>query len=372
MISIKSPLISAWIGQGNFGDELLSYGLRLELQKKNKIDEFVYYESGGYPIYQAESNDCSSVLHNSAKNSFKAALIKRFQSLKGYDSIFFGGGSIFHSETSISWKHSLLKKFRHANPSAFAAAVGVSLGPFSDRHAERAALALLRDFDLVHCRDAASADFSRQVESDVDIVQGRDLAFSVKALRPQFFYSNKIKQRIGFSFILDPKLNEFDRSKHYSKMVAMIDFMTSSGNEVLLVSLYCGAKYSDNLLHQKLYFSAKNKEMVRVVNYASDLGDIVSHISSCSFYVSMRLHGLITAFLSDVPFLALSIHPKVVEFCESVSDMGYNEARANLEMDTAALLALLADAQVCSLKESFSYKVEHDALYLIGSSSLHM
>jgi polysaccharide pyruvyl transferase WcaK-like protein len=369
-VNIKYPLISAWVGQGNFGDELLSYGLRLELQNSADVSEFFYYESGGHPIYQAGIKDFSTALNYETLGRLQKIHRQYFQSLKKFNSIYFGGGSIFHSRNSISWKHHLLKRFRSTNPTAFTAAVGVSIGPFTDSCSERDALALLGDFDLVYCRDAPSADFARQVGNKVKVVQGRDLAFSVKALNPKLFFADKIKGRIGFSFILNPKLSRSQQDAHYYKMLSLIDFFSNSGYEVLLVSLYCGGKYSDHLVHQRLCVDSKNKNLVRAVHYDNNLNEIVSHISSCSFYISMRLHGAVTAFLSDVPFFALSSHPKVIEFCDSIVDMGWGCQRADLETDTATLLELITVALSYDLSKDKFYKSDHDELYVAGSSSL--
>src|SRR5690606_6283840 len=100
-----SPLVSAWVGHGNFGDELLSYGLRLELYQSCDMAAVSYYEKGSEAIYQAV-DDVSILSLNAAGRSRWLRLCQHYlQSCAGYDCLFFGGGSVLHSSHSISWKH---------------------------------------------------------------------------------------------------------------------------------------------------------------------------------------------------------------------------------------------------------------------------
>jgi|GEM_PF-4969278 len=364
------PLVSAWVGQGNFGDELLSYGLRLEIKRSAEVDFFSYYESGGYSLYSDGVSDNARLLNIGRPNRLLGLARRYFQSLSGYDTFFFGGGSIFHTSNSILWKHQLLRKARKENPSLNSAAVGISLGPFPDVHAERQALAFLQELDLIHCRDSASMAFAQQLAGKVRLVQGRDLAFSVKALCPQLFISRKLKGRVGLSFILDPKLGAAEKERRFLKMQALVDFLTFSGNEVVLVGLYTGAKYSDDRLHDRLFSSAKNKSLIRILHYKGDVPEIISCISSCSFYISMRLHGLITAFLSGVPFFALSSHSKVVEFCGSVAALGLGGEWGDFDLDFTILKERITFLLSQSCRYQVNYEASVDEIYMAGSSSL--
>src|SRR5690606_17618622 len=126
------PLISAWIGQGNFGDELLGYGLRSELYKLANINQIDYYEAGKYPIYHGDDDVSINTLISAEHRTIHR--LARYWALRcySYDLALFGGGSILHSEKSISWKHHLLKQFRKKNKlrGGVAAGVGISLGPY--------------------------------------------------------------------------------------------------------------------------------------------------------------------------------------------------------------------------------------------------
>jgi polysaccharide pyruvyl transferase WcaK-like protein len=340
-----SPLVSAWVGRGNFGDELLSYGLRLELYQAAAVRSVSYYEKGQDAIYCAP-DDAPIVACQVAGQSRWMKLYKRYtQSCSGYDSLFFGGGSVLHSGNSIAWKHDLLRRFQRgrSSTSLLSAAVGVSLGPFPDSQAERQAQAFLAELDVVHCRDALSAEFARQVRGP-EVIEGRDLAFSVRALHPELFASKKQPKRIGASFILNPKLNEEQQREQFSKMLALLDYLTATGRQVLLASLYSGDKYADNRLHQHLREAAKQPELIELHDYLGDVRETAMQIASCGFYLSMRLHGVITAYLSGTPFFALNRHPKVREFCSAVLGEQADACQGDLNLPVPELLERLEQA----------------------------
>lgn len=366
----KSPLVSAWIGRGNFGDELLSYGLRLELYQAGDITKVSYYDSGARSIYQA-ADDMPILALNRAEQSRLAKLYRRYtQSYAEYDSLFFGGGSVLHSSNSIAWKHDLLRRFRRGrNGTSLTAAVGVSIGPFPDTKAEYQALAFLAELDVVHCRDAASAGFAQQLDGKIEVIAGRDLAFSVCTLRPELFYSPKQAGRVGVSFILSPILGRVQQDEQFSRMLALINHLTSIGHEVLLVALYCDEKYADDRLHRRLREAAKQPECIRLHEYSGDVSTTISQISSCDFYLSMRLHGLITAYLAGIPVMALNRHPKVSEFCATILGEQAESVQADLSLPIAELLAQL-DLVMSQASTQPRYKSQLDTCYATSSAAL--
>lgn len=366
-----SPLVSAWVGRGNFGDELLSYGLRLELYQAGDIAAVSYYEKGAEAIYQAP-DDASILALNRAGQSRLARLYRRYvQSYAGYDCLFFGGGSVLHSSHSIAWKHDLLRRFRRGRgrTTSLAAAAGVSIGPFPDSQAERQALAFLADLDVVHCRDTASVDFARQLGGKVEVIAGRDLAFSVRTLRPEPFANAKQSGRIGASFILSPKLGEAQQHEQFSRMLALLDHLTAAGHEVLLAALYCADKYADDRLHRRLREAAKHPERILLHDYQGDVRATVAQIASCSFYLSMRLHGVITAYLSGTPFMALNRHPKVSEFCAAVLAEQADSVQADLSLPVPELLAQL-DQVMALASIQRCYEPQLDTCYAASSFAL--
>ena len=365
-----SPLVSAWVGRGNFGDELLSYGLRLELYQASTVSAVSYYEKGRDAIYRAP-DDALIKACNATGQSRWVKLCKRYtQTYSAYDSVFFGGGSVLHSGHSIAWKHELLRRFRRGRSSSalLSAAVGVSLGPFPDTQAERQAQAFLAELDVVHCRDAGSVDFARQVDGP-EVIQGRDLAFSVRALRPELFSAAKQPERVGVSFILSPKLGEEQQREQFAKMLAVLNYLTAKGYQVLLASLYSGDKYADDRLHKRLRESASQPDLIALHDYRGDVRATTAQIASCSFYISMRLHGAVTAYLSGTPFFALNRHPKVREFCTSVLGEHADTCQGDLSLPAPELLERLESALQKAPSQP-RYELQNDSCYAHSSLAL--
>lgn len=369
MILKKKPLISAWIGQGNFGDELLSYGLRLELCKAFDIERFSYYEKGYDKIYVSADEPEIASLNTDGMRRWRRIFRNYLQFYKGYDSLFFGGGSILHSSHSVDWKYNLLRRFRYSRllSSSIAGAVGISVGPFSDASVEYKVGRFLSELDVIHCRDKASVEFVRKLECRGQIIDGRDLAFSVRAMRPHLF-EKKIKHGyIGASFILDPKLNAVEQSEQFHKILSVVNLISGLGYKLILVSLYTGRKYSDHHLHRRLRDASREPSMIELVDYTGDVPSTISQIASCDFYISMRLHGAVTAYLAAVPFFAISSHPKMIEFCLDIFGESETSNLGALSMAGDELLELLRNSIALSKKQP-TYTVGQDDKYYMSSS----
>ena len=328
----RLPLISAWVGRGNFGDELLGYGLRLELYRMAAIERVRYHEAGDQPIYCAPDNVAIDTLQHARNGRLRRWLTSFRLKHAAHDTIFFGGGSVLHSEHSIRWKHALLKQFRsHAGAGkGLAAGVGLSLGPFANTAAEQRVRDFIADLDLLICRDASSAAFARALGTPTTVVDGRDLAYGVRCHHPEIFRPVLPRTRVGVSFILNPSLDSERQAAHLSRMQAIVDQLTDGGHEVLLIALYTAGKYFDDRLADRLQASARHSGRVAVHHYRGDVVETSGSIASCTHLISMRLHGAVTAYLAGVPVLTLNRHPKVVEFARE-SGIAREETAVDLD-----------------------------------------
>lgn len=330
----RMPLISAWVGRGNFGDELLGYGLRLELYRIAAIQRIRYHEAGEQAIYRAADDVAIDTLQHARDGRLRRLLAGFKLKRAGHDAIFFGGGSVLHSEHSIRWKHALLKQFRgSAGAVGLAAGVGLSLGPFASSAAEQRVRDFIADLDLLICRDKSSAIFARELGTRTTVVDGRDLAYGVKCHHPEIFHPVLPRTRVGVSFILNPSLDGQTQVTHLARMQGIIDLLTESGHEVLLVALYTAGKYFDDRLADRLQVSARHPGQVAVHRYRGDVVATTGCIASCTHFISMRLHGAVTAFLAGVPVLTLNRHPKVVEFAREAGVAGQQGA---VDLDSPA------------------------------------
>ncbi|KAB2928680.1 MAG: polysaccharide pyruvyl transferase family protein [Dechloromonas sp.] len=359
----RLPLISAWVGRGNFGDELLGYGLRLELYRMAAIERLCYHEAGDQPIYRALDDVAIDVMQHVRDGRLRRWLASFRLQRAAHDTIFFGGGSVLHSEHSIRWKHALLKRFRNSAGAGkgLAAGVGLSLGPFANRAAEQRVRDFIADLDLLICRDASSAAFARSLATPTAIVDGRDLAYGVRCHHPEIFRPSLPRTRVGVSFILNPSLDGGRQAAHLSRMQAIVDLLTDGGHEVLLIALYTAGKYFDDRLADRLQASARHPERVAVHHYRGDVVQTSGCIASCTHLISMRLHGAVTAYLAGVPVLTLNRHPKVVEFARE-SGVARQEDAVDIDSPMEdirgridALLALPPQGPVCVPADDMRY-----------------
>jgi polysaccharide pyruvyl transferase WcaK-like protein len=311
-----TPLINAWVGRGNYGDELLSYGLRLDLCKAAAVSRVGYYQPGGDRIFRAGNEKVAIDRVSARRIPLLGRLFPRHGDLSRYDSLLFGGGSVLHSVRGIERKLDLLRAFRRgrAKSGSLAGCFGVSLGPFDTVATERLLARFLSELDFVVCRDRTSVDIVRGLVPVARVWNGCDLAFAAWEQNRELFMRECRETRVGISLILDRRKDATEQARLFANMLAILDWLTAAGCGVRLVALYVGAKYEDHLLHERLRGQARHPEMIEIHHYAGDVFSTVAAIAGCSHYVSMRLHGAITAYLSGVPFLTLSKSPKVADF----------------------------------------------------------
>lgn len=237
---------------------------------------------------------------------------------------------MLHSEHSIRWKQRLLKQFRRnaGKRDGSAVGVGLSLGPFSTQAAVHGVREFISGLDLLICRDLSSANFARELGTPTPVIDGRDLAYGVKVHHPELFVPTANASEVGISFILNPALDADQRTAHLAQMRAIIDRITNTGRRVVLIALYSAGKYADDRLAYQLHTSARHPERVSVHHYRGDVAATTRRIASCTHFVSMRLHGGITAHLCGIPVLTLNRHPKVVEFAR---EAGITDAALDLD-----------------------------------------
>lgn len=312
----------SWVAQGNFGDELLAVALRKFLQSQG-VPEITYYEDGGSDTYKIENDIEISYLHTygasrKIKQFFDVFLFWR------YSILLIGGGSLFHSDMSIGWKHTAIKLFRKMGRfSPKIALVGVSLGPFKDKKIKEKMGALLCDVDVALFRDELSMNIAKELTSDTDLILSLDTALYLGSdlsvdTNNQSSVGNDTVKRIGLA-LMDIQTKDTSESQKYEDAcVTLVNGLTQKGYEVALFSLYEGALVSDVDIHARILRRTATPELLVEHKYSGDITSIIRELSQCQAVVSMRLHGIISAYLRQIPFIAISDNPKHKGFCTSI------------------------------------------------------
>lgn len=314
----KKVLSVGWIGQGDFGDEAMAYALRKFL-KLNGFGAIAYYQHGEKPAYRSDSDELNiSILHKFGNPQWKKNLLDFFF-LKRFNILLMGGGSIFHSLNSIKWKHELLKKIKRNKNFLFSACVGVSLGPFTSQEEENACAEFLQDVDLVLTRDKYSADLAERLGKNKNIIRSCDISLALPILCENEFGAAKNAERdmdsVGIMLIREKRNKQFDSSGRFDEYLGIINRVLDKGKKAVLFNLYLGPEYLDIKLNEKLKAGCKHPDRVEIFTYGGDIFETAARIRSCGHIISMRLHGIIFAYMLGVPFLSLGYNRKNSDFC---------------------------------------------------------
>jgi len=87
--------------------------------------------------------------------------------------------------------------------------------------------------------------------------------------------------------------------------------------EVSLIVLN-GGRNGDALFTRELYKKLLFKEGVKIYNYSPIPGDIIAHIAGCSYFVGMRYHAGLYAYMTQTPQIIIEYMPKCHGFAQDI------------------------------------------------------
>lgn len=259
------------------------------------------------------------------KNAFPGhGFIKNILSISTADAFVSAGGSVFHSEinsSNIKKIFLLKKKIKKVKIGA----IGVSIGPFKSKKAEKDNIELFKYFDFLALRDGLSYNMATSFNLPYQPVNAFDLA----ALLPKIYdYPKKSKERpqkiIGVSlcnyeeYINGNILNQNRRNVNVInllKTIASIDptitfrFFIFNGHPI----------FGDKLITQQAITLLKDcTSNIEIINYNDNVSTTWGNISTCSFVIAMRLHAAIFACFANVPFFLIEYHRKCTDFIKEI------------------------------------------------------
>lgn len=318
-LSKKKILNIAWIGQGDFGDEVMGFVLRQYLKGRG-AESITYYEKGDRDIYKGENDLQIKYLHKyNTPRLFKKILDNLY--LRNFDVVIVGGGSILHSVDSILWKQTIVNKIKN-NTNAKLVALGVSLGPFTKDEEKKICGTFLDKLDGSVMRDNCSAILGIKNSVNKNILSSLDSSF----LLP-YYYNQKVfrmadkrdKDVVALMFVWNKSWpDEFFYKNYFYKYLSIVDSITKIGKCVKLISLYTGDAYRDNEVIREIYKKATSPDKISHYIFNGDIFDTIDVLNSCGYSLSMRLHGVIFSYILGIPFLSLGYDQKNINFCGSV------------------------------------------------------
>ncbi|EOZ93862.1 putative polysaccharide pyruvyl transferase [Indibacter alkaliphilus LW1] len=321
-------LFNGYYGQKNTGDdafvEVTSWAANTIWRKKNikylaikKNLPQTTYKIRGYPFSFPKSYSFQQTILINQTKAFISA-----------------GGSVFHSELQVTNPkyYALQKKLKDNNFKI--GAIGVSIGPFKSKVAEKSITEYLKKLDFLTVRDKSSYEYVKSLDLSCKPVESFDMA----ALLPSIYVIEKYKnykKTIGISLCYSERFtkgniqNEIKRIKRLSELIQQLDkndnlhfkFIVINGNQ----------RNGDRELTLKTIKEANFKNTFEVVEYNSETKVMWQSIASCDFMLSTRLHGAIFACFAQTPFMLVEYHKKCSDFLE---DVGYNENLRVFDMET--------------------------------------
>jgi len=306
--------IVGYYGQQNTGDDALlavsSWGSRQYLQSKE-----MYASAAELPNFKGAEfvKPIFSRRHIFRGENF----LRQCYYLSRSDALVFGGGSVFTSSEDIKQKIRLLRlvgKGPHA-------AVGVSVGPFRDRTAERYCSQLLNRLTFVGARDQESEKIARAITSTPIVERTFDLAAllpKASGMIAEQMASSKNRRGIGLSMCNyerfvggDTKKEEIRKGKMKQALKAI---MSEINEELVLIDFNGHPRLGDFALNREIAEYAEAFCKVRHVRYSDDPLKVLQEIAGLRTLIGMRLHAAIFGYLSATPTLMLSYHQKCSEW----------------------------------------------------------
>ena len=242
----------------------------------------------------------------------------------GNDIVVMAGGSTISSDTSNrmrQFQYRMLEK-----RISKMAAIGVSLGPFNNKEDFERAKRLIERFEYIAVRDELSFNTLKSMNVKTPYILGRDIAGVIPLIVPNEKSENK-KEVLGISICNYESFTNGDVEQEINRNKAMISAITKFGKDrkkELLIKI-CVLNLHPDLGDMKI-----SKELQKELNKEGVDSEIVFHnsdplymwkeITSCDAFFSVRLHGAITAYLGDIPFVLIEYHEKCSSFLD---DVGY-------------------------------------------------
>ena len=313
----RRVIISGWVGRGNYGDELIAYALRRELIRLIRAKTFFYFDTGKVPV----SKDCSDakIRYLAGRRILRLPniIIRIYLHFLGTKILVFGGGSIFHSYNSISWKLKLSNSFRHKKTSSrIVLALGVSIGQFDDYRSKELMIDFCNNATLISVRDRRSFQLMSELGFSSKTVLGLDLAYALALNEPVFFHRTKQEvTHIGFCINGDEFFSRLSKLEQVN-FFSLIEYFLRNGTKITLFNLYNSFESDDSILIQKISSNFSRYKNLYTHSFTGDIRETTHKLGECTHVCSTRLHGLIVADILKLPIITFSTQRKIRDFLQ--------------------------------------------------------
>lgn len=299
-------LISGYYGFENTGDDAVLECIIAGLREKG-IDDITVLSNT--PTNTSFRYNVKSVYRNSFKEVFNA--------IKNTDILLSGGGSLIQDITSSKslWYYLsiiffgiLLRKKVYI--------VGQGIGPLEHKYNRLLSRFILRRVDLITVRDKDSMIFLKELNIEKNVILAADPVVDLAPCNEE-------------------RLEEILRNEGIDKEKYIVVCTREWGNnELSRVELAkavddISKKYNLEVVFLPFYYNKDDSESEKVANYLKSPYKIIKNkyepkeilgiVKNCQLLIGIRLHSLVFALVSLVPFIGISYDPKIDGFLKSIN-----------------------------------------------------
>ena len=324
-------LISGYYGMKNTGDDALLQASILGAKRILHPDK-MYIEA---PKAYKNKYDSNVVPFLSPHQRFRGEnRLNRYLSALSSTSVLFGGGSVFHTASDIDIKRHLIK----LSGGGLKIAVGVSLGPFNDVHAEKACQQFLNCCDFVGLRDRESYEICKSLAPNTHYMKTFDLAPTLFSYYPKLKIPEIRTPELGINLCPIIKKGVIDHVATQKVVTVVANTINLLPPEqfkaIKLIHFNNHPLEGDQIALGPLRKKISPKFEIREIHYRSNPLHAIQHIKQVQLMLSMRLHAKIFSYLSHTPNINLCYHNKCDQWCKEISsDSEYNIDCKHMDSD---------------------------------------
>lgn len=296
--------LSGYYGFDNAGDEALLAAITSSIRKLAPQAQFVVFS--GSPRQTALLHRVKAVYY---MNPFKV-----FWQLLTSDLLISGGGSIFQDVTSarsLPYYISVVALAKLLGRPVIFYAQGV--GPINLKLSRWLMRLIANKVDLITLRDEESA----QLLHSIGVTQPplKITADPVFYLEPQTTVSNKllpITRQLGDKPLIGVAVRKWLPLEGYQKNLALVLDRLAAEGEYQIV--FIPMAFPEDVAESKRVAELMKNKAIIIIEQNLTSDEHLALIAKLDFMIGMRLHALIFAANSGVPFAGISYDPKIDAF----------------------------------------------------------
>lgn len=324
MDKINKIFIFGYYGQNNAGDDSMLYGFFNSIKHRRDNKKISFYILSKNKLILPKINSVKIFLIKPKFSDVLTAILKS-------DAILIVGGSHIEEQGEIwrSYKNitrifliSLITKILKKR----LIVIANGFGPINSKVNYLIAAKILKYIHYISLRDTRSYIFCKNlIKQEKKIGLSFDLAFKTSEGLKKERKERKSDKIIGISLLPYYKIYEKDSKKDetlinaFSSLLNEINFKNHNV-KFYLYEFHGPGRSSDLPILLKL--KKKIKKPTTIIRYSNHPEIFLKNIDKSDFFISMRYHSCLFAYLRNIPFLAINYHRKISDL---MFDIKYNK-----------------------------------------------